>query len=620
MHEMNHGIGGGTLGIWGGWENSWLRVSMNGDWAGERANAVVRFWENREDIVITGAYDNGHWGVRTFDGVYSQDNMWCNKYPFNGSHLEAGNWAGPQNWNDTQIVYIGNSLITQGMMEDGLVPVNYYSGGFCLPAYVFEQDDQQKYYIKSESAERGLYDSYLAEGKSNKLAWTAMSAGDVAANDSVAWYITFDPKTQYYIFRNAATGHVITSSTGFKTATRTNPTAADKYHLIRGRQDVVVGKMKLRGYWVIRTNQGTTPPAMTAAANGSVSSTTLDLYDRASQQRWLFLTADQLEAFETGTVDASKDELLAYIKQLKKLQRTPHVEDVEGADDALTTSIATIEAEAAIATKTAEVQALLNEARTAGIDFLSSVTPADADQPFNLTFMVSNPGMAPNSDLTGNGWTGDGFYSESCCEFFQRTFDLNQTVTGLPKGNFKLMAQAFQRPGDYETAYNAYASGRNQVSAVLYAGSTTKKIQHIGEGAQSQRVHTDDKQVGSPAVYIPNSMASAAAYFKKKLYDNEVWTVTSKKNASLKIGLRGSVTSDGYWTICDNFRLYFYGKLTKNTITDIHEIATENIEKTDDPEQTAVYDLHGRLVRRGTDLTGLPKGVYVVGTHKVMIK
>ena len=52
------------------------------------------------------------------------------------------------------------------MCEDGLVPVNYWSGGFCLPAYVFEQDDQKKYYIKCENAERGLYDSFLTEGRS----------------------------------------------------------------------------------------------------------------------------------------------------------------------------------------------------------------------------------------------------------------------------------------------------------------------------------------------------------------------------------------------------------------------------------------------------------------------
>ena len=616
MHEMNHGIGGGTIPVWGGWNESPLRTTVNGDWAGERANGVLRFWENREDLVITAAYDGAHWGFRTTpNGAYSSDDNWLNKYAFNGSHLEAGNWAGPQNWNDTQIVYIGNSLINQSMCEDGLVPVNYYGGGFCLPAYVFEQDDLKKYYIKSESADHGLYDSYLIEGSANKLTWTNKSVEEVAENDSAAWYITFDPKTQYYTFRNAATDHVITYAYGFKTASRSTITAADKFHLMRGRNDVVMGDMKLRGYWMIHPEQSNTPATLTAAANGAVSSASLDLYDRAVQQRWMFLAADELEGFDSGTVAAAKDELMAYIKQLKKLQRTPHVEDEEGADEKLTDDLATIEAGAATATKAVEVKALLTDARTAGIDFLSGVTPSDITKPFDLTFMVKNAAID-----SSDGWSGDATYNESCCEFFQRTFDFAQIVTGLPKGNFKLMAQAFQRPGHYETAYNAYARGSNQVSAVLYAGTKTQKIQHIGEGAQSRKVHADDVQVGSPTVYIPNTMASAAAYFKKKLYDNEVWAATTQKNASLKIGIKGTISNDGYWSICDNFRLYYYGSLTKDEVTGVEEVKNDELPMTNENVPSGIYDMNGRLVRHGTNTAGLPKGLYIVGGRKIVVR
>ncbi|MBR0201718.1 MAG: T9SS type A sorting domain-containing protein [Bacteroidaceae bacterium] len=615
MHEMNHGIGGGTIDVWGGWNESFLRTSVNGDWAGERANAVLRFWENREDLVITAAYDGAHWGFRTLDGAYSQDNNWLNKYAFNGSHLEAGNWAGPQNWNDTQIVYIGNSLINQAMCEDGLVPVNYWSGGFCLPAYVFEQDDQKKYYIKCESAEHGLYDSFLTEGHSGKLTWKTMGSEEVSENDSTAWYVSFDAKTQYYTFCNAATKHLISYSNGFKTALRTNPSAADKFHLIRGRNDLEIGDMKLRGYWIIHPEQSNTPSTMTASTYGNVTSASLDLYDRASQQRWVFLTADQLDEFESGTVDAAKDELLAYINQLKKLKRVPHTEDVEGADDTMADQIAALESGARTATTATEVNGLLDDARACGVEFLSSVSPSDITKPFDLTFMVKNAAIS-----SSDGWNGDPAYAESCCEFFQRIFDFNQTVTGLPKGNFKLMAQAFQRPGQYDAAYNAYARGSNQVNAVLYAGNKTQKIQHIGEGAQNRKVHDDDVQVGSPAVFIPNTMASAAAYFRKKYYDNEVWAATSKKNASLKIGIRGTVTNDGYWTICDNFRLYFYGSLTKEFVNDIDELQGNDLAGTESVENDAIYDLNGRLIRQGTDLKGLPKGLYIVRGKKVLIK
>lgn len=615
MHEMNHGIGGGTIEIWGGNNESPLRTSVNGDWAGDRTNDVLRFWENRDDLVITAAYDAAHWGFRTLNDAYSDKNMWYNKYAFNGSHLEAGNWAGPQNWNDTQIAYIGNSLINQAMCEDGLVPVNYYSGGFCLPAYEFEQDDLKKYYIKSESADYGLYDSYLIEAKGGKVKWTSVSAGSVTQNDSAAWNITFDPATQYYMMRNVATGHYLTYSLGFKTVTRTSPVANDKFHLMRGRKDVKVGKVTARGYWIIHPENSSSPATMTAGTKGSVDTKSLDLYDRATQQRWIFLDADQVEAFEVGGANTYKDELQAYIKQIRKLQQTPHVEDVDGADDMLNNSLSTIEASVTTVNSVAGVQTLLADARTAGIDFLSSVSPTDVTKPFDLTFMVVNAALDSNE-----GWSDVGKINYSCCEFYERTFDFNQTVTGLPKGNFKLMAQAFQRPGSLTDSYNNFQDGKNDVTAVLYAGSKSKKICHIAEGAQSKRVHTDDKQVGSPAQYVPNTMASVAAYFKKNLYDNEVWVSTTRKNASLKIGLRGTISKTEYWSIFDNFRLYYYGSLTQDTVTPVEEIEVET-PVTTLSTPVGVYNLKGILVRRGTnDTTGLPAGIYIAGGRKVVVK
>lgn len=613
MHEMNHGIGGGTINIWGGTDSSPLRTSINGDWAGEHANAALRFWENREDLIITAAYDNGHWGFRYKNGVYSHDDNYLNKYAFNGAHLEPGAWAGPSDWNGTQIVYIGNALINQGMCEDGLVPVNYWSGGFCLPSYDFEQDDEQKYYIKSESPEHGLYDAYLMEQDGNKIAWTVVEGGAAEVNDSAAWFVTFDPKTQYYMLRNAATNHVLTYSSGFKTAERTTPNASDKFHFMRGRNDVNMGDTKMRGYWIIHPENSNTPATMTAGASGLISSKPLNLYDTSTQQRWLIIAADEIQDVEEGAKEAAREEMLAYLELLRRLRDTPHTEDVEGIDETFDGQLAAFEESAKAIQKVVELQTLLADARTAAIDFLSAVTPVDPQIPFDLTFMVTNAALDSN-----DGWSESLTFSESCCEAFQRTFDFNQTVTGLPKGNFKLMAQAFQRPGDYMSAYNAYASGKNEVNAVIYAGVRTQKVQHIGAGASSSQIHKDAVKVGSPSVYIPNTMASAAAYFNTGRYDNEVWTTTARKNASLKIGIRATVTKDGYWTIFDNFRLYFYGSMTKDQVTDIIEIA--NTTAPTATPNDGVYTLTGILVRPTADLTGLPAGIYIVGGKKYMVK
>ncbi|MBQ8050213.1 MAG: hypothetical protein IJ197_01385 [Bacteroidaceae bacterium] len=611
MHEMNHGIGGGTIEVWGGWSDSFLRTSINGDWAGERANGVIRFWENRDDITITGAYDGAHWGLRETNGAYSQS-TWCDKYAFNGSHLEAGNWAGPSNWNDTQIVYIGNSLIQQGMCEDGLVPVNYYAGGFCLPAYVFPHDDAKKYYIKNESKERGFNDSYLTEGKLKKVTWTVPADSDVTANDSAAWYISFDPQKQYYSFRNAATGNYLTYASGMKTVSHATPTAADKFHLMRGRKDVAVGNDKVRGYWIIYP-QGGTPPALSANAGGAVAAANVDLYDRAAQQRWIFVSEDEVPTFESGVKDNFLNELDELIAQIRKLQKTPHREDVTGIDNQVTTDLARIEQEGKTCTTADEVKALIAEARMAGIDFLSSATPTDINRPFDLTFMIVDAAFNTNE-----GWTGGATFSNSCGEFFEKSFNFYQTVTGLPQGTFKFQAQAFQRPGSADATYANFAGGTNDVTTWLYAGAGSAKICHIGEGAQTRRLHDDDVEVGNPTRYIPNTMASAAAYFKKKLYDNAVYVTTTQKDTSMKVGLRCSSSKSGYWTIFDNFRLYFYGSISEDVLTGIEQVESDATmaKDADSTIKNATYDLSGRRITDDSQ----HRAIVIQGGKKVVAK
>ena len=618
MHEMNHGIGGGTLEIWGGWVDSPLRESMNGHWAGDRANEAVRFWENNNNLVITGAYDGGHWGVVNKGETYSQDNIFHNKYPHNGAHLEPGAWAGPKNWNDTEVFYIGNSIINQGFCEDGLIPVNFYSGAFCLPAYVFEQDDHAKYYIKSESADHGLSTAYLIEQNDGTVKWEEMSGNEATSNDRAAWYISFTPDNQYYQFRNAATGRYLTFSAnganGIKTVAKATPAANEDFHLMRGRQDVALGNFKTRGYWIIHPEAKANPATFTATADGKVAANTLNLYNSSIAQRWIFMRAEDINNFETGLCEQALEELDALMAHVRKLRQTSHVEDVPGADDMLIDDLNAIKASAAEATNVDEVHALIKQTRTAAMTFLSKVTPKRLSRPFDLTFLVTNAAIDDNT-----GWSVKPTFGSSCCEFFQTTFDFNQTIVDLPAGTYKLAAKAFQRPGAYTTAYNAFNNGRDNVKALLYANDSTTKLCHIAIGARTTRLHADDVAVGSPTRYIPNTIASAAAYLQYSTYENEVITTLAECGDDLRIGVKCSSASTGYWTIFDDFRLYYYGTMTYDTVNDIDLIEID--EQTGIGEQeysTKVYNLQG--VKVAETLDGLPQGIYIVNKKKVIVK
>ena len=239
---------------------------VDGVWTGVRANEVLQFWDNDKSAKMKG--DSMH--------------MW--PYGINGAQEDSG----------TDLLYYGNALIIEGLHEDGVQPTG---NCFASPAYTYEHEDTVKYYIQNENAAYGLNTSFL-QASGTSIKWTEASSATLAADDSYAWYITFDPKTQYYSFKNASTGAYITyMSNSFRTAQRSNLTASDKFQLIPSRQTVKVGSgskaQTLRGYWILKANGGSAS-ALTGASNGNVTSTNFDNDQSQSAQRWLIFAAEDV--------------------------------------------------------------------------------------------------------------------------------------------------------------------------------------------------------------------------------------------------------------------------------------------------------------------------------------
>lgn len=572
MHEAAHGVGVGTHWTWG-------TIMQGGNWTGARANAVLQFWNNNTTDVMHG------------DGMH----MW--PYGINGAHEDDG----------SNFLYYGNALIIQGMHEDGLQPTD---GTFASPAYTFEHDDDKKYYIKNESEAYGLSTSYLTVN-GTEVVWSEATAAEATNDDKFAWYLSFDPTTQYYSIRNALTKQWITlSGSSFKTVTRDVPTAAEKFHFMTGRRDVTLGSgssaINVRGYWILRAS-GNWANAMTATANGKLTLANFDIAADAAAQHWVILTAEDTEAIEEASRGSVLSELKELIKNLRNMAKTAHVEDVVGADVTLETALTNAEAVANNTQATVEtLRAAYKTTRQAGMDFLAVVTPANVENPFDITFF-----MADAAITTGQGWSTARSVVESTIEFYEMAFDFNQIVEGLPAGTYDLRAQAFNRPGENAAVYADYQAGKNDVVAYLYAGRNEVKVCHQAEGVSTTKLHNDAYSAASQA-YVPNTMASSAAYFAKGYYDNSLlFNLTAA--ADLQLGIRQSTSAAYYWTIFDNFRLYYYGSMTIDMVTDV-----ETIEVKDAEISVAVYNIHGQKV--GDSLNGLPKGLYICNGKKILVK
>ena len=595
LHELLHGIG---VIPWADteWSRHNLRSGVNGDgfgtgnWLGDRVTDVLRFWDNTTDSKLNGDYQH----------------MW--PYGINGASEDNG----------SQVLYYGNGLICQALGEDGL---QHTGSSFAEPYYALNVEDNVKYYIKNESPDGGLYSAYLVPTANGTLQWRTFTAEQAIQNDSTAWTISFTPNNQYYQFKNVATGYYLnysgTGTNGIRTANHATPSSNDNFHLMRSRIKVSMGSKKIdqRGYWIIHPENNWQPTCLSAGVNGTVTTATFNIANNATKQRWLILSEEEMPNVEKASVDGLVKELDEAYQKLKALTDVPHSEDEAGIDEA-TQNVAE-QVKNALTSSTDQLTTssaiyMLNQIQEATGNFLRGATPVSAAQPFDVTYLIANPGMDDSE-----GWSIAPALSYSCGEFYQKTFDMSQTFQNMPAGTYRFAAKGFQRPGSSSAAYNDYVTGADKVSAYIYAGSDKEKLAHIASEAQNSKLGGSESSVGTPTQYIPNNMQAASIYFGKGLYENSVVTTLANDNASLKVGIKSTSMPSNYWCIFDDFRLYFYGNINKEVVTAIEEIQ---------PEAPAfrserIYSLDGRLM--GTDasqLQTLKKGIYIIGNKKVVVK
>ncbi len=579
MHEMQHGMG--VIPYSTQWNKNILRSSLDGEgrgtgqWLGDRVSEFLDFWDNKTGSRLNGDYQH----------------MW--PYGINGAHEDTG----------TKLLYYGNAMIGQALGEDGL---EHRSDVFAEPYYSFIQDDNTKYYLKNESEDRGLYDSYLIPNANGLLKWRRMTTAEATQNDSTAWYITFTPANQYYQLRNAATGQYLTFSGSIRTATHSAPTANDNFHLMRGRVDVLAtNNSALRGYWIIHPTGNWEPKALQANVNGNTGTANFNIANNATAQRWLILTAEEAAAAERNSIAKLNEAIQQKVEHLKTLYAVPHQETIAGTDQQTQLTISQAES---LSANTPEAAAEMNgQLDTAVLDFLSGVVASDQEHPFDLTYYIQNPGMD-----AAEGWSVSPTINYSCAEFYEKTFDIYQTLPNMPKGTFRFAVQGFQRPGTSADSYSYYSAGTDKITCFIYAGSKTKKIVDICSDAQTSKVGGKEATVGNN-LYIPNDMQAASLYFQKGFYENSVESKLSTKGSTLKVGLRSSSMGSYHWVIFDNFRLFFLGDDEAPIVDGISTVRnTESIMH--HGAASSVYTISGQ------QLSAPRKGLNIINGKKIVVR
>lgn len=262
------------------------------------------------------------------------------------------------------------------------------------------------------------------------------------------------------------------------------------------------------------------------------------------------------------------------------------------------------------------------------------IADASEAKPADITKVIANSDFAT---MSSTGWDVKdgtmGFQANNSVEageFFNTTFNLQQTLVGLPAGMYRLTTQAFYRNGSDASAkvdgsddQLKYAVNEN---AYLYFSDKEipteegKKVAtELPETKQAIKTITalkiaEDKwnDVGlsdngglkkmDDGMYIPNNMITAQAYFKSDnggAYDSDPLKFNYDGNSDFRIGLIKNVTVTNDWTIVKNFKLYYLGV----DPTGISEIVTDA-----NAVATKIYNASGMQIGK------LQKGINIIET------
>lgn len=264
------------------------------------------------------------------------------------------------------------------------------------------------------------------------------------------------------------------------------------------------------------------------------------------------------------------------------------------------------------------------------------IANASVDKPADITKVIANSDFAT---MSSTGWDVKdgtmGFQSNNSVEageFFNCTFNLQQTLVGLPAGMYRLTTQAFYRNGNdvsakvdgsddqlkYDVNENAFIyfsdkeipteEGKKVAIELPESKQAIKTItsykvaeDNLNDGAGLSTTSGLKEIETGTGIYIPDNMITAQAFCNHSgdAYVSEPLNFTYNGSSDFRIGLIKNVTVTNDWTIVKNFKLYYLG----GDPTGISEIVTDA-----NAVATKIYNASGMQIGK------LQKGINIIET------
>lgn len=170
-------------------------------------------------------------------------------------------------------------------------------------------------------------------------------------------------------------------------------------------------------------------------------------------------------------------------------------------------------------------------------------------------------------------WNGGGHASNPCAESYQTSFDIYQTIEGLPNGLYRMDVQAFYRTRTPELAW--FERDTACVITEIYANNFSRPVLNLmqypfeDKDGKMDFLKTGGKLhhttisgnanvlLNLDGTYAVDNLIGTSLVFKNGYFDQCMYFAVTDGAAT--IGIRQDRKRTGSWSAWDNFRLYYLG-------------------------------------------------------------
>ncbi len=262
------------------------------------------------------------------------------------------------------------------------------------------------------------------------------------------------------------------------------------------------------------------------------------------------------------------------------------------------------------------------------------VEDATEDSPADVTAVIYNPDNTEyGQSATSNGWNhtetieeganggfGYGNSAGAVSEFYNCTYDLNQTIYNVVPGYYRLEVQGFYRDSTGTTRVNKEDLPERK-HAVLYANDAETYLLPISHDMVAFKAIVEANGVTEgiatvtideeTSYAIPDQALTAATALENELYNDTLQFQVPEGTTDLVIGLRKTVAVTGDWTVWKNWRLEYLGTTAPTTDP---TTAIKGVETTPVAAEPVIYTLTGQRVSKAV------RGLYIINGKKILVK